>query len=149
MFQSHKKEPDISHNQPRPQPTVARLTEAEPTEVRLTEVRLTVDVLTLHHMERRLTPQPQLMEVKLMEVRLTEDVLTLHHMVKRLTPQLQLTEVKLTEEEPTEVNNTVTRRQFDYYANLFEDHQTPKKKSNIDNFALLFLCLFDIFNKMH
>merc|ERR1712013_148067 len=111
----------------------------------------TEDVLTPHHMVKRLTPQLQLTEVRLTEVRLTEDVLTLHHIVRRLTPQLQLTEVKLTEEEPTEVNNTVTRRegQFDYYANLFEDHQTSKKKSNIDNFVLLFLCLFDIFNKMH
>ena len=32
-------------------------------QVRLTEVRLTEDVLTLHHMVRRLTPQPQLTEV--------------------------------------------------------------------------------------
>merc|ERR1712002_863784 len=108
----------------------------------------------LHHMEKRLTPQLQLMEV-----RLTEDVVTLHHMVKRLTPQLQLmevkptvetlTEVKLTEEETTEVNNTVTRRQVDFFANLFEDHQTPKKKSDINNFVLHFLRLFDIFNKLH
>merc|ERR1712013_880456 len=77
----------------------------------------------------QLRPQPTV--ARLTEVKLTEDVLTLHHMVKRLTPQLQLTEVKLTEEEPTEVNNTVTRRegQFNYYANLFEDHQTSKKKS--------------------
>merc|ERR1712002_411844 len=108
----------------------------------------------LHHMERRLTPQLQLTEV-----RLTEDVVTLHHMVKRLTPQPHLTEVKptvetltevkLTEEETTEVNNTVTRRQVDYFANLFEDHQTPIKKSKIDNFVLFFLCLLDIFNKLH
>merc|ERR1712176_1200500 len=99
-------------------------------------------------MERRHTPQPQLTEVKLTEARLTEETLTLHHMEKRLTPQPQLTEVKptvealtevkLTEEETTEVNNTVTRRQVDYFANLFEDHQTPKKKSNIDNFVLFF-----------
>ena len=34
-------------------------------QVRLTEVRLTEDALTLHHMERRLTPQPQLTEVNL------------------------------------------------------------------------------------
>merc|ERR1719334_2730978 len=110
-------------------------------------------------MERRLTHQPHHTEVKLTEARLTEDILTPHHMVKRLTPQLQLmevkptvetlTEVKLTEEETTEVNNTVTRRQVDYFANLFEDHQTPKKKSNINNFVFLFLCLLDIFNKLH
>merc|ERR1712002_1192334 len=128
-------------------------------QLQLMEVKLTEDVLTPHHMERRLTHQPHLTEVKLTEVRLTEETLTLHHMERRLTHQPHLTEVKptvetltevkLTEEETTEVNNTVTRRKVDYFANLFEDHQTPKKKSDINNFVLFFLCLLDIFNKLH
>merc|ERR1719376_1568661 len=135
--------------------------------VKLTEARPTVETLTPHHTERR--PTPQLTEVKLMEVRPTVETLTLHHTERRPTPQL--TEVKLTEARPTvetltphhmgkrptpqpqltEVNNTVTRRgnQFDYFANLFEDHQIPKKESNIENFVLLFICVFDIFNKLH
>merc|ERR1712157_612336 len=89
--------------------------------------------LQLQPTVREPTPQP-------MVVKLTEEELTLHLTEKRLTPQLQLTEVKLTvvtltgvkltEEEPTEVNNTVTRReiQVDYFADLVENHQIPTKK---------------------
>merc|ERR1712157_532422 len=103
-------------------------------------VKLTEEELTLHLTEKRLTPQLQLTEVKL-----TEDVLTPHHTEKRLTPQLQLTE-----EKPTEVNNTVTRReiQVDYFADLVENHQIPTKKLKICNCVFIFLCFFDIFNKL-
>merc|ERR1712002_1080596 len=117
-------------------------------QLQLTEVKLTEEELTLHYTERKLTPQPT-------EVKLTEDVLTLHRTERRLTPQLQLTEVKptvetltevkLTEEEPTEVNNTVTRRgaQFDYFAELFKDHQTSQMKFKTENFFLfIFICVF-------
>merc|ERR1719489_28935 len=112
--------------------------------VKLTEARPTVETLTPHHTERR--PTPQLTEVKLMEVRPTVETLTPHHTERRPTPQLQLTE-----EKTTEVNNTVTRRgnQFDYFAKIFENHQIPKKESNIEHFVLLFICVFDIFNKLH
>merc|ERR1719376_1636261 len=109
---------------------VVKLTEARPTVETLTlhhterrptpqpqptEVKPTVETLTPHHMVKRPTPQP--MEVKLMEARPTVETLTPHHTERRPTPQPQLTEVKLTEEETTEVNNTVTRRgnQFDYF----------------------------------
>merc|ERR1719239_131577 len=114
------------------------------------EARPTAETLTPHHMVRRPTLQPQPTEVKLMEARPTAETLTPHHMVRRLTLQPQPTEVKLTEEETMEENNTVTRRgnQFDYYAKLFEDHQIPKKESNIENFVLLLICVFDIFNKL-
>merc|ERR1719376_993856 len=105
--------------------------------VRLTEARPTVETLTPHHTERR--PTPQLTEVKLTEARPTVETLTLHHTERRPPPQL------------TEVNNTVTRHeiQVDYFAKLFEDHQIRKKKSNIENFVLLLICVFDIFNKLH
>merc|ERR1719489_701580 len=156
--QPHKNQPGITHNQQRPLPTVARPTEAELTPQH-TERKPTPHHMerrpTLHHMERRPTPQlmvvkltegrptpqPQPTEVKLMEVRPTVETLTLHHTERRPTPQPQI----------TEVNNTVTRRgnQFDYFAKLFEDHQIPKKESNIENFVLLLICVFDIFNKLH
>merc|ERR1712157_178140 len=131
--QPHKRRevsPHISHNHKKPKLTVERPTEEE---------------LTLHHTERKLTLQLQPTEVKL-----TEDVLTPHHTERKLTPQLQLmevkptvetlTEVKLTEEEPTGVNNTVTRRgtQIDCFAELFENHQIPTKKLKIDNCVFIF-----------
>merc|ERR1712157_375912 len=166
--QPHKRRavsPHTSHSHKKPKLTVARPTEEEltlqATVRKLTlQLQLTVRELTLQVTEREPTPQlqptvrrptPQPTEVKL-----TEDVLTPHHTEKRLTPQLQLTEVKptvvtltgvkLTEEEPTEVNNTVTRReiQVDYFADLVENHQIPTKKLKICNCVFIFLCFFDI-----
>merc|ERR1712157_639808 len=153
--QPHKRRevsPHISHNHKKPKLTVVRPTEEELT-LQATVRKLTPQLqlmereLTLQAMERELTPQlqptvrrptPQPMVVKLME-----EVLTPHHTERKLTPQLQLmevkptvetlTEVKLTEEEPTGVNNTVTRRgtQIDCFAELFENHQIPTKKLKI------------------
>merc|ERR1712157_494980 len=117
---------------PTPQPMVEKLMEEE---------------LTLHHTERKLTLQLQPTEVKL-----TEDVLTPQLQLMEVKPTVEtLTEVKLTEEEPTGVNNTVTRRgtQIDCFAELFENHQIPTKKLKIDNCVFIFLCFFDIFNKLH
>merc|ERR1712157_640143 len=151
--QPHKRRevsPHISHNHKKPKLTVVRPTEEELT-LQATVRKLTPQLqlmereLTLHHTERKLTLQLQPTEVKL-----TEDVLTPHHTERKLTPQLQLmevkptvetlTEVKLTEEEPTGVNNTVTRRgtQIDCFAELFENHQIPTKKLKIDNCVFIF-----------
>merc|ERR1712157_111840 len=161
--QPHKRRevsPHISHNHKKPKLTVVRPTEEELT-LQATVRKLTPQLqlmereLTLQAMERELTPQlqptvrrptPQPMVEKLME-----EELTLHHTERKLTLQLQPTEVKLTEEEPTGVNNTVTRRgtQIDCFAELFENHQIPTKKLKIDNCVFIFLCFFDIFNKLH
>merc|ERR1712202_93172 len=110
----------------------------QPTEVRLTEVRV-----TLQATEREATLQP-------------------HHTEEKLTHQLQPTEekltlqplhtvVKLTEVTPTEVNHTDTKHevQTDYFAVLFQDHQTSQKNFKIDYCIFIFICVFDTFNKLH
>merc|ERR1712183_18808 len=124
-------------------------------------------------MERRLTHQPQLTVVKLTEVRVTpqaterEATLQLHHTEREVTLQLQATEEKLThqphhtvvkltevthtEERTTEVNHTDTKHevQTDYFAVLFQDHQTSQKNFKIDYCIFIFICVFDTFNKLH
>merc|ERR1712096_400215 len=135
--------------------------------------------LQLQHTERRLTPQLQLTEEKLThqlqptEVRLTEVRVTLqatereatlqpHHTEEKLTHQLQPTEEKLTlqplhtvvkptEERTTEVNHTDTKHevQTDYFAVLFQDHQTSQKNFKIDYCIFIFIRVFDTFNKLH
>merc|ERR1712183_864040 len=102
------------------------------------------------------------MGVKLTEVRLTlqaterEVTLQPHHTEEKLTHQPQPTEVKLTEVTPTEertteVNHTDTKHevQTDYFAVLFQDHQTSQKNFKIDYCIFIFICVFDTFNKLH
>merc|ERR1712183_261786 len=111
-------------------------------------------------MERRLTHQLQPTEVKL-----TVDVATprLQPTERGLTLQLQPTEEKLTHQpqateekltlQPltTEVNHTDTKHevQTDYFAVLFQDHQTSQKNFKIDYCIFIFICVFDTFNKLH
>merc|ERR1712096_267313 len=163
---------------PQPQPTVRRLTlqatEREPTpQLQLTEEKLTVDVatpqpqptvrrLTLQATVREATLQPQLTEEKLThqlqptEVRLTEVRVTLQATEREATLQplhtvVKLTEVTPTEERTTEVNHTDTKHevQTDYFAVLFQDHQTSQKNFKIDYCIFIFICVFDTFNKLH
>merc|ERR1712183_58437 len=116
--------------------------------------------LQLQLMEEKLTHQPQLTVVKLTEVRVTlqaterEATLQPQATEEKLTHQLQLTVVKLTEETPTEErtteeNHTDTKNevQIDYFAVLFQDHQTSHKNFKIDN--CIFICVCDTFNKLH
>merc|ERR1712202_96996 len=88
----------------------------------------------------------------------TEEKLTLQplHTEEKLTHQLQATVVKLTEVTPTEertteVNHTDTKHevQIDYFAVLFQDHQTSHKNFKIDNCIFIFICVCDTFNKLH
>merc|ERR1712096_542160 len=108
------------------------------TVVKLTEVRV-----TLQATEREATLQPQATEEKLThQLQATEEKLTL---------QPLLTVVKLTEERTTEVNHTDTKHevQTDYFAVLFQDHQTSRKNFKIDYCIFIFICVFDTFNKLH
>merc|ERR1712096_594584 len=112
--------------------------------------------------EEKLTHQLQLTAVKLTEVRVTlqaterEATLQLQATEEKLTHQLQATEVKLTEVTPTEertteVNHTDTKHevQIDYFAVLFQDHQTAQKNFKIDYRIVILICVFDTFNKLH
>merc|ERR1712096_475900 len=138
---------------PQLQPTVRRLTlqatereatlQPHHTVVRLTEVRVTLQATEreatpqLHHTEEKLTHQPQATEEKLTHQ-------PPHTVVK-------LTELTPTEERTTEVNHTDTKHevQTDYFAVLFQDHQTSQKNFKIDYCIFIFICVFDTFNKLH
>merc|ERR1712183_93270 len=135
-------------------------TEREATlQLQPTEEKLTLQPL---HTEEKLTLQPQPTVVRLTEVRLTlqaterEATLQLHHTEEKLTHQplhtvVKLTEVTPTEERTTEVNHTDTKHevQTDYFAVLFQDHQTAQKNFKIDYCIFIFICVFDTFNKLH
>merc|ERR1712096_334516 len=96
---------------------------------------------------RRLTHQPQATE--------REATLQPHHTEEKLTHQplhtvVKLTEVTPTEERTTEENHTDTKQvQIDYFAVLFQDHQTSQKNFKIDYCIFIFICVFDTFNKLH
>merc|ERR1712119_148153 len=142
-----------------PQPTVRRLT------LQATEREATLQPQLT---EEKLTHRPQPTVVRLTAVRVTlqaterEATLQLHHTEEKLTHQLQATEEKLTlqplhtvvkptEERTTEVNHTDTKHevQTDYFAVLFQDHQTSQKNFKIDYCIFIFICVFDTFNKLH
>merc|ERR1712096_29156 len=114
----------------------------------LTVVKLTVVRVTLQATEREVT----------LQLHHTEEKLTLQplHTEEKLTHQLQATVVKLTEVTPTEertteINHTDTKHdvQIDYFAALFQDHQTSQKNFKIDYCIFIFICVFDTFNKLH
>merc|ERR1712096_575508 len=126
------------------QPTEEKLTHQPPhTVVKLTvdahtpQLQPTVRRLTLQATEREATLQPQLTEEKLTHQ-------PLHTVVK-------LTEVTPTEERTTEENHTDTKHdvQIDFFAVLFQDHQTAQKNFKIDYCIFIFICVFDTFNKLH
>merc|ERR1712183_209549 len=126
------------------QPTEEKLTH-QPlhTVVRLTEVRVTPQAT-----EREATLQLQPTEEKLThQLQATEEKLTL----QPLHTVVKLTEVTLTEERTTEVNHTDTKHevQTDYFAVLFQDHQTSQKNFKIDYCIFIFICVFVTFNKLH